>query len=136
MKKFDRLVEVAKAMKLKEQTGNSFHVSFVLKKSKVVAIGVNSYVKRNPICLEYKPTKSSAKLGKYIASIHSEIDATAKVKYNDFDNYTLVNIRINNNGNVANSCPCPNCFKQILKMPYVKRVFYSNDEGNFQRLPV
>lgn len=124
-------------MKPKHNHGpnKQFHVSFVLKKSKVVSIGVNSYSKRNLICLSYKPTKVSLSNKAYIPSIHSEMDATAKVKFTDFDNYTLVNIRINNNGEVANSCPCANCAFQLGKMNNFTKIFYSTDDGTFARFP-
>jgi deoxycytidylate deaminase len=135
MKSFARLVEIAKAMKPAGWRGRSFHVSFVLQKSKVVAVGTNSYHKRNRICLTYKPQRASLGGNPYIPSIHSEIEATAKVKFSDFDNFTLVNIRVNNNGQLANSCPCANCAFHLGRMTHITKVFYSNNEGGFNRFP-
>lgn len=134
MRAFDRLVDVAKAMKPTDWR-KPFHVSFILRGGKVVAMGTNSYVKRNPICLRYRPHRHSLSKNPYIASIHSELAATAKIKFSDADNYTLVNIRINNNMELANACPCPNCSYFLGRMSHIRKIFYSNEHGTFSRFP-
>lgn len=134
MPNFSRLVEIAKALKPDKQSGMCFHVSFILKGRKVVSIGTNSYTKRNMLCLTYKPTKISN--GKYVAGIHSEMAATASIKFAPKNQkFSLVNIRIDNNNNVGNSAPCPNCAYHLGKMNNVTKIFHSTECGNFVRFP-
>ena len=131
-RKFARLIEVARALKLTKQEGPSFHVSFILKGAKPIVIGTNSYTKRNMVSLRYKATKHD---GAYVAGVHSEMDSLGKIKYQDQENLTLVNIRIDNNGNLANSCPCPNCAYVLGRTPSIKKIFYSTSAGDFKRFP-
>ena len=134
MPNFHRLVEIAKALKADKQSGVCFHVSFLFKGRKVVSIGTNSYTKRNTISLTYKPTKNNT--GKYIAGIHSEISATAAIKFAPkSQKFTLVNIRIDNNNRVVNSTPCPNCAYHLGKMNNITKIFHSTECGSFARFP-
>jgi deoxycytidylate deaminase len=134
MPNFDRLVEIARALKLNKQSGVCFHVSFLLKGRKVVAIGINSYTKQNTISLSYKPTRISN--GKYIAGIHSEMAVTAAIKFSSKNQkFTLVNVRINNNNKVVNSTPCANCSYQLGKMSNINKIFHSTECGTFVRFP-
>ena len=133
MKKYDRLIEIAKEIKPKTQTGKFFHVSFVMKGGKILHIGVNDYFKRNNISSKYKRFKKSLNSKQYIAGIHSEVSALSKFKYNeDVSNLVLVNVRINNLNQVECSCPCPNCAKFIKEMG-IKKVYFSEKTGLFSR---
>lgn len=128
--RFSRLVEIAKALKITHQTGKSFHTSFALKGSKVVYIGTNSYKKSNPVCAAYKRTKYN--VGKpYNSGIHSEAQICGKIKYREsWDDLTLVNIRINNEGHISDSCLCTNCAAMIYKSGKTfKRIFFSTAHG-------
>jgi deoxycytidylate deaminase len=131
-KRFAQLVDTAKALKGTQQSGPSFHVAFILKGRKPIVIGANSYIKRNRAAAAYRATKHN---GPYIAGVHAEAKVLGKVKYAEHDNLALVIIRIDNNGRLANSCPCPNCSYMIGRTPSIKRVFYSTDKGEFVRFP-
>lgn len=134
MPDFNRLVEIAKALKADKQSGMCFHVSFLFKGRKVVSIGTNSYTKRNTISLTYKPTKPTG--GNYIAGIHSEISATASIKFKPKNQkFTLVNVRINNDNTVGNAAPCPNCAYHLGKMNNINKIFHSTECGNFVKFP-
>jgi deoxycytidylate deaminase len=132
MRNFTRLVEISKAMKPTFQTGKFFHVTFVLKSGKIIVIATNDYNKRNVVASSYTPTKNSNS-ETYISGIHSENKALGKIKYrDDVEDLVLVNIRIGNNGELSNSCPCSNCAYYIGKMG-IKKMFYSTNNG-FERL--
>ena len=62
--------------------------------------------------------------GKYW-SIHSEIAALRKLNKSYTGNLVLVNIRINSEGEIVNSKPCPNCAKAIEKCKNVRTVYFS-----------
>lgn len=133
-KQFNRLVDIARALKIeKHLSGPCFHVSFLIRKGKIIEIGTNKYKKTNRISATYKCTKAYKK--NYIAGIHSEMDALGKGKsIDDFSNIEMVNIRINNNGDVDNSIPCPNCALHIGRYN-LKRLWYTDAQGNLIKLP-
>lgn len=125
MTNFSRLIEISKALKKTAQTGKHFHCSFLLRGRKIVCIGTNRYDKSNVVAMSYKPRYS----GDYIAGIHSENAVLSRFKYRDkMSDITLVNIRINNLGHLANSCPCCNCALQI-ESAQLKGVWYSVADG-------
>lgn len=135
MPDFNRLVEIAKALKQSKQSGTCFHVSFLFKGRKVVSIGTNSYTKRNQISLTYKPTKICGG-NNYVAGIHSEMAATAAIKFAPkSQKFSLVNIRIDNNNKVVNSTPCPNCAYHLGRMNNITKIFHSTECGSFVRFP-
>jgi deoxycytidylate deaminase len=131
MRNFNRLVEIAKSLKETYQNGKFFHVSFVLKGGKIIVTGFNNYNKQNNSSITYLPTKK-ADSANYIAGIHSENMVLGKIKHRtDCSDLTIVNVRINNMGEVSMSQPCPNCAYQIGRFG-IKRVFFSTTNG-FQK---
>jgi len=132
MANFSRLIETAKIFKLTKQTGRSFHVAYVLKGRKVIAVGFNNFNKTNRVCYDYKPTRKH--LPDYRSIIHAEPDATAKIKNRtDIKDLTLVSIRINNHNNPDYAEPCPNCAFHLGKLG-IKHVFYTTESGTFAQL--
>ncbi len=130
----NRLVEIAKAMKPKYESGKSFHISALLRKNKISCLGWNNYNKHHLAHRfgAYRNYKGFTE--NYRPSIHSESSVAVKMGLDDLSDYTLVNIRINNNNQVALSAPCPNCFEQIILGLGIKKVFYSTNEGLFEQL--
>ena len=43
----------------------------------------------------------------------------------------IINLRIDNNNQVANAKPCVNC-QRVLKQFNFKHVFYTNEQGQFE----
>lgn len=136
-KRFARLIEISKALKPLKQSGKSFHVSFALRGNKIIAAGTNSYNKSNPVCHNYKRTKYSGKNKTYNAGIHSEAYICGKLKHLDsWNNLTLVNIRIDNNLNLSNSCICVNCAAMLQRNDKkFKKIFFSTNHGDFLEFP-
>ena len=127
-----RLVEIAKKLKPASSTGTRFHVSFLVKKRKAVGIGINRYNKTNVVCNRYID-KHNKFPTPYEANIHSEQDILAKFKGRSLKGFTLVNIRIDNNGCVNMSAPCANCAWHLSKLN-LDKVIFSISEDNFGEL--
>lgn len=128
MKRYQRSITLAKALKGEKQTGRSFHVTFGYDKNRLVVVGINNYDKPHPWHKfgKYVPTKSS--IGLYIPCLHSEIDALSKIE--NSDRITFINIRIDNLGKVSNSAPCKNCSRILQQIRY-KNFHYSICETHY-----
>jgi hypothetical protein len=127
MPNFARMERIAKALKPHHQNGKSFHVSFGYHGSKLLAIGINDYSKahRSHIFGEYKANKRGSK---YQSGIHSEISMLLKLGLEDCSHLTVVNIRIDNNGNPAISKPCVNC-QAVLDQVSYKALWFHDGES-------
>jgi deoxycytidylate deaminase len=110
-----------------EIDSDSKHVSFVVRKNKILGFGVNKSMQTHPL---------ASKLNCRFGTIHSELSAILRAKkMSDFDNATLVNIRLSAASMrtgvpiLRNSRPCPSCQKLILANPEIKEVIYTTDSG-------
>jgi deoxycytidylate deaminase len=126
---YNRAVEIAKALKPRAQNGKSFHITCAIVKSRIVCVGVNSYTKMHPYHRfgKYHSHHSEYK-DEYRPSLHSEVSMIVKLGEEDLSCYDILNIRINNNGNVSNSNFCPNCFRTITNLN-PKSLWYSGANG-------
>lgn len=131
---FKRLVEVAKALKLTEQTGRCFHSAFLIKQGKVIGIGINRYGKTNRISATYTPTKIT-NIKNFVPSIHAEVDLLGKIKrIKDYSKHNVVVIRIDNQDKLSNSKPCI-CCHSVLEQYNIKNIYYSTQNG-FEKLDI
>lgn len=130
---FNRCVEISKALKPAKATGRAFHTTFAIKKGKIVCIGWNDYNKmhRSHKFGVYNNHKNLP--NEYKASIHSEIACLIRLGEENLSDFDIVNIRIDNNNNIAHSKPCPNCQK-VLSDVLPKNVYYSNGNAKFEKL--
>lgn len=126
MKKLNRLIDIARALKEEKQTGRSFHLTGAFNGSRLISVGFNDYQKLHPYHKlgKYKATRSS---GDYVAGIHSEIFVLRRLKI-PTDDITFFNVRIDNNGNVAMARPCYN-YMNILRAQKFKKVIYTISEN-------
>lgn len=124
--RFQPLVQIAYAMlpNMICRGCGSQHFSFVLKSSKVLAIGVNHYFKSHPLAQRYNHR---------FASIHSEMAALVQVRHkHDLKSLTLVNIRLSSDSLkeqrpiLRKAKPCKNCLA-LLRVFEFGKVFYSTD---------
>lgn len=126
---FTRFVDIAKALKLTHQTGRCFHCSLAIKQKKIICIGINNYQKTGIICHQYIKRKSEVNFNN---CLHSEADLISKMKrVVDFSQYTIVNIRIDNNGKITNAHPCINCSAWLRRINF-KKLYFSTDYNNFE----
>lgn len=129
---FDRLIDTARLLKLTRQTGRAFHVAFVLRQRKVVAVGFNHFHKSNAICIRYKPTRFHESTS-YRGTLHAEIDCMGKIKFQDSRKLTMVSIRIDNHNRPAFAQPCPNCAYHLGRWG-LNKIFYTGRNGEICQL--
>jgi deoxycytidylate deaminase len=125
-KTLSRLVDISCSL-IHDIESDSKHVSFIVRKNKILSFGVNKSLKTHPI---------ANKLNYRFGTIHSELSAILRAKKSaEFKNVTLVNLRLSaltiRTGIPVfrNSMPCPSCVKLIMANPEIKQVVYTNDEG-------
>jgi deoxycytidylate deaminase len=123
--KINKCIEITKCLKKHKETGHSFHATFIYDKNKLLSIGFNNYKKlhRSHKFGIYKGYKDNPE--KYVASIHSEIDALIKLGRTNCSKLTFINIRIDNNGNPNIAKPCSNCLKVLQDVGF-KNIYFTN----------
>ena len=121
---FKKLVENAKTLAVVHKGARYFHVTFILLKNKVLAVGINQPHKTHPRNLRYDYENPSLK------GTHSELSAIIRCGDDDCSRYTFVNIKIDRNGKVALSKPCMGCRELLLQVGF-RKVYYSNNDGTF-----
>lgn len=100
------------------------HVSFVVIRNRIIALGVNSYNKTSPL---------AKKFGARDAYIHSELGAIVNAGRGiDLSKTTVYNVRIDLSGQLRMSKPCESCQKLLCAFN-VRRCFYTDDNGKFKR---
>lgn len=92
------------------------HVSLILCKNRIVAVGTNSK-KTHPIARRH---------GYRFDAKHSELDAYIRVPDKN-DKLVLVNFRFNRKGDLRNSSPCNNCIVWCREI--FDEIWYSTDQG-------
>lgn len=98
------------------------HVSMILHKNRIVSIGRN-YFKTHP---------KAHKLGYLYSEMHSELDAYRKIPRHLRDKkLTLVNVRMNVDGELRMSRPCEVCSGWCVEV--FDKIYYTDNEG-FKKL--
>ena len=127
------LIKITQSLKNAFQNGRHFHATIALKGGNIIAIGHNDYRKEHPRNFygRYFPKKGDVK--SYRACLHSEISCLKQIQHrDDLHKITLINIRIDNNGSLANAEPCQNC-KRVLGKYKFKKILYTIDNQNIGR---
>ncbi len=109
-------------------TGKKFHTVAALfnEHNRMVAIGINSYVKTHPLQKQY-----AEKVGKPNSQyLHAEIAALVKGKGDK-----LVVVRINKKGMLMMAKPCSICML-AMKEADIKEVWWSVDENNMESMKI
>jgi deoxycytidylate deaminase len=110
-----------------------FHVSFILKAQRILAVGINNERKTNPNNLKYGyMDRNGEDISEYVGS-HSELMAVRKLNEVDCRKYRLINFRIDRRGLLTSSRPCRGC-QNLIKFCNFKEVWYSTFGGNMERL--
>jgi hypothetical protein len=102
------------------------HYSFIMQKNEVRSVGWNQPYKTHPLAKRFNYK---------FHCIHSELHAILKfdepvVK---LQKYSLVNVRLDKQGNVRMSKPCEVCQRLLVAFPF-KEVWYSTNSSEFERL--
>jgi tRNA(Arg) A34 adenosine deaminase TadA len=104
---------------------NNSHIAFLVKKNKIVKIGWNR--KRTHPEISKHPYHDG-----YVGT-HAELDVILKSGLEDLNDHSMIVLRVDRKGRLANSKPCPGCLS-LLKSYNVEEVFYSDSEGNIEKL--
>lgn len=131
--KINKCIEITKCLRKDKQTGRSFHSTFIFDKGKLLSIGFNNLKKlhrRHKFGI-YRGCKTNPE--KYIASIHSEIDALIKLGKTDCSRFIFINIRIDKNDEVNIAKPCENCMRVLQGIGF-KKIYFTDSKGNYQSI--
>jgi tRNA(Arg) A34 adenosine deaminase TadA len=104
---------------------NNSHIAFLVKKNKIVKIGWNR--KRTHPKISKHPYHDG-----YVGT-HAELDVILKSGLDSLDDHSMIVLRVDRKGRLANSKPCPGCLS-LLKSYNVDEVFYSDGEGKIEKL--
>ncbi|MBC8408772.1 MAG: hypothetical protein H8E12_08655 [Rhodobacteraceae bacterium] len=126
---FERFVDLAKALVDK----NHRHVSFIVRRNKIISIGTNNLVKTHTRNLNYDYRGRKGEDIRREVGVHSELSAVLKMSEENLTKHSLVNVRINKNGRAAMSKPCKGCLDLVRQLNFNK-VYYTNNKGQFEQL--
>lgn len=130
--KFDRLVEIARSLAPNNRNDiRNHHVTFLLKKNKILSTGVNS-IKTNTRNLRYDYINRHNKhIGSDVGT-HSEHSGIIRLGREDCSDLNVVNIRIDRNGKLNCSFPCLGC-RSLFKQVGFNKFWYSTAKGDFEQ---
>lgn len=121
-----RYVNLAKALFRKGATshGRTFNVCFAVKKSQVIAIGLNDY-DRNMSGYNRRLKTVYKKYGEqsYVPSLHAEVSSILKIGIDDCSSLSFYCIRLDKGCHCQNSQPCANCIR-MLRMVNAKNIYF------------
>lgn len=131
--RFEKYIEISKGLMPNNFQNKTFHTTFIVKKNKIIKIGINSY-KTHPRNLRYnhRGKDNGADIRMYVA-IHSELSAILKYGKDDCSDCIFVNVRIDKNGQPNIAKPCCGCSDLLNQVGY-KRIYYTDSLGNFQEI--
>lgn len=102
------------------------HTAYIIKKGRIVAIGVNC-LKTHPKILWYKYPEYRH------GAIHAELRACLNGRRSIYDKHSLVVIRVDNNGKLNLSKPCLGC-QDVIQHFRFREVWYTDQKGEFVQL--
>ena len=116
-----RTVDIAMALCPLNLEHRCSHIAFLIRCGKIIHIGTNS-CKSHPETLKYA-YKDHQKVG-----IHAELNVCMKSGKENLKDYSMVVLRVDRRGNLANSKPC--CGGQsVIKQFNIGDVWYSDSKG-------
>ncbi len=116
-----RTVDIAMALCPLNLEHRCSHIAFLIRCGKIVHIGTNS-CKSHPETLKYD-YKDHQKVG-----IHAELSVCMKSGKENLKDYSMVVLRVDRKGNLANSKPCCGC-QSVIKQFNIGEVWYSDSKG-------
>ena len=116
-----RTVDIAMALCPLNLEHRCSHIAFLIRRGKIIHIGTNS-CKSHPETLKYA-YKDHQKVG-----IHAELNVCMKSGKENLKDYSMVVLRVDRKGNLANSRPCCGC-QSVIKQFSIGDVWYSDSKG-------
>ena len=102
------------------QNVNNSHIAFLVKKNKITKIGWNR--KRTHPEIAKHPYHEG-----YVGT-HAELDVILKSGEDDLEDHSMIVLRVDRKGKLANSKPCSGCLS-LIKSFNLNEVYFSNVEG-------
>lgn len=107
------------------QNVNNSHIAFLVRKNKITKIGWNR--KRTHPEIAKHPYHEG-----YVGT-HAELDVILKSGEDNLKNHSMIVLRVDRKGRLANSKPCPGCLS-LIKSYGLDEVYFSNIEGHIEKL--
>lgn len=107
------------------QNVNNSHIAFLVRKNKITKIGWNR--KRTHPEIAKHPYHEG-----YVGT-HAELDVILKSGEDNLKNHSMIVLRVDRKGRLANSKPCPGCLS-LIKSYCLDEVYFSNVEGHIEKL--
>lgn len=124
---FFKYTDLARAMRPHDHDLRCFHASFLVRQGKILSIGMNS-AKTHPINLGLPYFGRDNKDFRLNCGTHSEVRCLLKKVF--FNKAIMVNVRIDRNGEIANSRPCKGC-QSFLARFNIPEVYFSVAENEW-----
>ena len=121
-----RAVETARALcPTNWKNVNNSHIAFLVIKNKIIKIGW--------MCKRTHPEIVKHPYHDGYVGTHAELDVILKSGLDNLEDHSMIVLRVDRKGRLANSKPCPGCLS-LLKSYNVDEVFYSDGEGKIEKL--
>ena len=117
-----RTIEIAKALCPLNLEHRCSHIAFLIRKNKITHIGTNS-CRTHPETLKYDYKNHQ------LVGIHAELAVCMRSNKEDLRDYKMVVLRVDRNGNLANSKPCCGC-QSVIEQFNVGEVWHSDSNGS------
>ena len=101
------------------------HFTFILDGKRIVSFGTNSR-KTHPLNLLHPYTNRNMEAISQFVGTHSEMKAILKI--GDCRGLSLLNVRIDRNGRIAQSRPCRGCMS-VIRAAGIREVAYTDGRG-------
>ncbi len=103
----------------------TYHFSFIWKRNKLLATGVNG-IYESPKCKKMGERFNSQYFKEY-PYIHAEIDAITKLwgRVDLNSSLGMVVVRLNKRGELMESKPCQHCMPVLAKLGLTRKLYYS-----------
>ena len=113
----EKAIKIAKSLCPTNKENKNSHIAFLIKLNIIDKIGIN---KRRT-----HPKTSRHPYHEGYVGIHAELDCILKIDKEDLSKYNMLVIRIDRNGKLNMSKPCPGC-QSLLKQLNIKNIWYSD----------
>ena len=107
------------------QKVNNSHIAFLVRKNKITKIGWNR--RRTHPEIAKHPYHEG-----YVGT-HAELDVILKSGEDNLEDHSMIVLRVDRKGRLANSKPCPGCLS-LIKSYSLNNVYFSNTEGQIEKL--
>jgi deoxycytidylate deaminase len=133
MRPIDKLLKSAGDIVLSSPQMRYNHIAWIMRKDRVVSIGVNSY--------RTHPIAKRLKIKKLAEGQCAELNACLKVGLShrdglpDFSRLDMLVVKINKDGSFGNSLPCAGC-RELIRQCGFRKVWYSSSEGEITQYEI